>query len=306
MMGSHTLQQSVEAFLNMLRVERGASTHTLKAYRNDLASFARHLDTSGSPPPAVWTRSLFDAFVNALRAQGLSDSSIARRLTALRVFLRHLFAEGLIPQDLTRWIEVPRRSRRLPGVLTPDQVRSLLEPTPANASRGQRRRRVRDDALLELLYATGTRASEATSLKITDVNLAMGYLRCVGKGNKERVIPLGRRAAARVKEYLDRVRARRPDSTRSPFLFPGRKGRAIRRETLWRRLQSRAAATGIGGRVYPHLLRHSFATHLLRNGADLRIVQELLGHASVATTQIYTHVDAARLRAIHESFHPRA
>ena len=300
------MQREIDGFLDALRVESGSSPNTLKAYRADLASFERYRAGAGSPPPSRWTRPLFDGFVLSLRKRGLSDTSMARRLTALRVFLRHLFSEGRIPEDMTRWIEAPRRGRRLPGVLSCGQIRALLEHDAPERSRARRRRHLRDDAILELLYATGTRATEAATLRVTDVNLPMGYLRCIGKGNKERVIPLGRRAAARVKDYLDRVRARRTDTARSPFLFPGRNGRAIRRETLWRLLQRRAGGAGIGGRVYPHLFRHSFATHLLSNGADLRIVQELLGHASVATTQIYTHVDAARLRAVHGRFHPRA
>jgi integrase/recombinase XerD len=302
------MRRDIEAFLDTLRVERGASPNTLKAYRADLFSFAAHHEAVGSPPPARWSRALFDGFVSRLRRDGLADSSVSRRLTALRVFLRHLFAEGKLVEDLTRWIEAPRRAHRLPGVLSPDQVRTLLEPgtSAAETGRSRKRRRLRDDALLELLYATGMRASEAVSLRVADVNLPMGYLRCIGKGDKERVIPVGRRAAARVKDYLDRVRARRKDAARAPFLFMGRDGRPICRETLWRLLNRRARETHLGGRTYPHLLRHSFATHLLRNGADLRIVQELLGHASVATTQLYTHVDAARLRAVHDRFHPRA
>jgi integrase/recombinase XerD len=302
------MQREIDAFLDTLRVEAGASPHTLKAYRADLGRFAQHVADTGHPAPSLWGRPLFDGFVAALRDRGLADGSVARTLTALRVFLRHLFAEGRLPEDVTRWIEAPRRARRLPGVLTVEQARTLLETAPAGASnsRGRRRRRLRDDALLELLYATGMRASEAVSLRVADVNLPMGYLRCVGKGNKERVIPVGRRAAARVKEYLERVRARRADAVRTPYLFAGRNGKPISRETLWRVLQRRAGAAGLKGRTYPHILRHSFATHLLRNGADLRIVQELLGHASVATTQIYTHVDAGRLRAVHDRFHPRA
>jgi integrase/recombinase XerD len=182
----------------------------------------------------------------------------------------------------------------------------MLDAETPEASRPARRRRVRNDALLELLYATGMRASETVRLRIADVNLAMGYLRCIGKGDKERILPVGRQAAVRVRDYLDRVRARRAEGSRSPFLFLGRGARPLRRETLWRIIRRRAREAGVEGRVYPHLLRHAFATHLLRHGADLRIVQELLGHASVATTQIYTHVDAARLRAVHERFHPRA
>jgi integrase/recombinase XerD len=299
------MQREIDGFLDALRVEAGASPNTLKAYRADLEAFARHLKASGSPAPGRWTRALFDGFADDLRRRGLSGTTIARRMTALRVFLRHLFAEGRVPEDMTRWIEAPRRGRRLPGVLSPDQVRTLLEDGTPPKSRGRRRRRVRDDALLEILYATGTRASEAASLRVADVNLPMGYLRCVGKGNKERIVPLGRKAASRVKAYLDRVRARRGDAARTPYLFPGRGGKSIRRETIWRLLRRRAAETAVGGRTYPHLLRHSFATHLLRNGADLRIVQELLGHASIATTQIYTHVDASRLRAVHNQYHPR-
>lgn len=301
------MKQDLDLFLDALRVESGLSSNTLKAYRSDLEAFVSYLARQGSPPPSEWNRPLFDGFASSLRCEGrLSDTSIARRLTALRVFLRYLYAEKRTAEDLTRWIEAPRRGRRLPGVLSVDQVRSLLEPQVAAESRRRTRRRIRDNALIELLYATGARASEAIHLCIADVNLPLGYLRCVGKGDKERVIPVGRQAAARVKDYVDRVRARRSDAPRSPFLFLGRNGKPIRRETLWRILQRRALDAGLPGRAYPHLLRHSFATHLLRNGADLRIVQELLGHASVATTQIYTHVDAARLRAVHDRFHPRA
>lgn len=304
------MRNEIDDFLASLRVEAGASPNTLKAYQADLEAFARSLAARGNPPLTSWSRGQIDDFVGACRegARPLSDVSLARRLSCLRTFLRFLQAEGLTSKDLTRWIEAPRRGRHLPGVLSIDQVRTLLDTPAASGKRTRsfRARRLRDDAVLEALYATGARASEVCGLQLQNVNLHMGYLRCVGKGSKERVIPIGRRAVECLRRYVDQARARNPAAARSAFLFLGRGVKPLSRETVWRILRHRAGAAGVAGRVYPHILRHSFATHLLRNGADLRVVQELLGHVSVATTQIYTHVDAARLRAVHDRFHPRA
>jgi integrase/recombinase XerD len=249
------------------------------------------------------TREQIVDYLAAERARGLSVNSVSRRLVAVKVFFRHLQQEGLLDRNVTEVMDSPRLWKVLPGVLSPREVERLLTapggagPLPA-----------RDKALLELMYASGLRVSEAAGLTVADVKTAEGYLRCRGKGNKMRVVPFGQTARAAVERYLDEARPRlvKPGREAEPGLFLTYRGRRFSRKGVWKLVRGYALRAGIEKRVTPHTLRHSFATHLLANGAPLRVIQEMLGHADIATTQVYTHVDQGRLRAVHAQFHPRA
>jgi integrase/recombinase XerD len=290
----------IDAFLDYLTVECGLSVNTLQAYQRDLERLAAHLEERGG---TEWEQVGPDQIVDFLVAEkdrGLAVASISRALVASRMFFRFLSAERLIPRDPTEHLESPRLWQNLPEVLDRRAVdRLLAAPSP-----GRDRWPLRDKAILELLYATGARASEVADLACDSINREVGYVRAVGKGRKERIVPVGRRAL----EALDAYRAEeRPllDRQGDPHLFLTHSGRRMGRETLWRLVKKYAVRAGVSPRVSPHTLRHSFATHLLEGGADLRAVQEMLGHVDIGTTQIYTHVDPSRLKAIHRKYHPR-
>lgn len=277
-------------FLNAMRVERGLSKNTLEAYGRDLARLVRFLEGQRVRAPERIAPAHLNAFGSFLASEKLGPASAGRTISCVSVFLKFLAAEGRLHRDLAAVLSTPRKPNRLPQFLSTGDVKAMLE---AGLS-------PRDLAVLELLYGAGLRASEVCGLRPEDVRLEERYLRCRGKGMKERVVPIGRSAVQRVREHLARRRG-------GVFLFPGRRpDRPLTRMTIWRIVRQAATAGGVRRRTFPHILRHSFATHLIEGGAELRSVQELLGHASVATTQIYTHVDPKRLRGIHQSFHPRA
>ena len=297
--GSRLLSDPVHTYLVALQAERGASRHTLSAYRHDLADFAEFLGRRRSvlaitPDDVV-------GYLAELRRRGLRASSVGRRLSSLRGLFRHLVAERALARDPTEHIERPRLSRPLPKTLSRDVAAAVVEaPDPARA------RGLRDRAMLEVLYATGMRASECLGLRIEDANLTAGYVVCSGKGRKQRLVPLGAEAITWVRAYLERARSeytRRGDGGR---LFVNARGQALSRQSLWAIVRRAAAAAGLPNRVSPHMLRHSFASHLLEGGADLRAVQAMLGHADIATTQIYTHLPSAALKRMYREFHPRA
>ena len=293
-----TLPEPLPTFLMTLQVERGASRHTLQAYRRDLSDFVRFL---GRRRVTAVTPDALIAYLQALRARGLRASSIARRFSALRGLYRHLAAEGTIGRDPTEHIERPRLRRPLPKTLSRDAAALLVERPDTTSPRG-----LRDRAMLEVLYATGMRASECLGLLIEDVNLTAGYVICTGKGRKQRLVPLGAEATAWVRAYLETARprlARRGDGGR---LFLNGRGQGLSRQALWAIVRRVGAAAGLPKAVSPHQLRHSFASHLLEGGADLRAVQAMLGHADIATTQIYTHLPSAALTRMYRQFHPRA
>lgn len=293
------LDPSVRDFLVFLAVERGVSPHTEAAYRRDLASFCAFLRARRRAVTAVGAADV-TAFCAVLAARGLSAASIARHVATLRSFYRFLVSEGLFQEDPSLW-EAPRRRRRLPSALTREEVERLLA-----APDGRRAEGARDRAILELMYAAGLRVSEVAALSLSAVSFDAGYVRCRGKGDKERIVPVGRAALAAVRAYVSGARARRARAGRDAGrLFLSRTGRPLERVAIWGILRRHARAAGLAGRVHPHILRHTFATHLLKGGADLRAVQEMLGHADIGTTQIYTHVDARRLQETHRRFHPR-
>ncbi|MCP5149543.1 MAG: site-specific tyrosine recombinase XerD [Chromatiales bacterium] len=287
----------IEAFVDALWAEDGLAALTLRAYRADLLALARWLaarDTS----LAEARRS--DLLAYLAEMAGSPARTVARKLSTLRRFYRHLVRRGEVASDPTDRIEAPRLGRPLPSVLSEAEVEALLE-VPDVATAGG----LRDRAMLELLYATGLRVSELVGLTLGAVNLAQAAVRVVGKGSRERLVPFGEEAAAWIQRYLVDARPRLLDGRPSDALFPGRAGRPLTRQAFWALVKRHAIAAGIVKDISPHSLRHAFATHLLNHGADLRVVQMLLGHTSVSTTQIYTHVARERLRALHARHHPR-
>lgn len=290
----------VVEYLGTLQTEQGASRNTLAAYRRDLRDFSDFLCAQRRALPETGPDDIID-YLERLRRRGLSPSSVARRLSAVRGFYRHLLREGELTRDPTEHVELPRRGRSLPRTLSRAVTAALVEAPDVGRPRG-----VRDRTVLELLYATGMRASECLDLRLEDVNLPAGFAICTGKGRKQRLVPIGAEAAAWVTRYLAEARplhTRRRDSGR---LFVNPRGGPLSRQSLWAIVRRAAARAGLRARVSPHTLRHSFASHLLEGGADLRSVQAMLGHADIATTQIYTHLPSSALTRMYRRFHPRA
>jgi integrase/recombinase XerD len=284
-------------FLNYLTVEKGLSENTLESYERDLKKYA--LFTKDSAPDAV-THADVVSFLASLSSKGISTQSAARNLAAVRGFHKYLLIDGLAHTDPTVNLETPRGWKRLPKTLPAAEVDGLLARPDTSTLIG-----LRDKAMLELLYATGLRVSELVGLKLPDINLERGFLLVMGKGSKERAVPMGESAVAAIHAYLDGGRPALLTGKESNFLFISSRHRRITRQTFWGRIKFYARQAGIAQNISPHTLRHSFATHLLDNGADLRIVQAMLGHSDISTTQIYTHVSRERLKKIHEKYHPR-
>lgn len=293
----------LERFHDYLAFERGLSPRTLEAYGHDLARFRSFLDERGtSGPDGVTARDLRE-FTYRLREQGLAPSSIRRALSAIRTYFAFLLAEGLIATDPTEQVDAPAAWRRLPDVLSRDEVeRLVLAPDPAD------RLYWRDRALLEFAYASGVRVSELAGLKTRDVDLEDGFAVVHGKGSKERLVPMGSQAAYAIDAYLRELRGalEKGRGKGGGVLFLNARGGGLSRMGIWKILRKHVARAGIERRVTPHTLRHTFATHLLEGGADLASVQEMLGHADISTTQIYTHVDRDYLRDVHRRYHPRS
>jgi integrase/recombinase XerD len=289
-----------DAFSRYLRHECHLAENTVMAYGRDMQAFARWLN--GRPPARLTIQDLSD-YAGWLHAQKLAAASIARNLVAVKMFYRYLQLEGVLQENVAELLGSQRLWQRVPQVLTPGQVDRFLQ-APRRSDTYWRR----DRAVLELLYATGCRASELAYLTMDDLHLEEGFCRCHGKGDKQRLVPLSNRAIGVVRVYLQEERPQLV-GRRSPLpthVVLSRSGRRLRREAIWELVKKYAARVGIPRSVSPHTFRHSFATHLLAGGADLRQVQEMLGHANITTTQIYTHVDASRLQRIHRQFHPRA
>jgi integrase/recombinase XerD len=295
------LDRAADAFLQHLKVERNLSPHTLEAYGRDLARFARFAVDRGRTSAGDVSALDVTDYLLALADAGLAPRSRARMLAALRGLVRFLLAERRIACDPTETTGSPRAARRLPGVLGRDDVERLLAAPRRDTARG-----ARDAAMLETLYATGLRVSELVSLAVDDVNLRAGFVRATGKGRKQRVVPLGEPAQQAVSDYLTAHRARFARDPAQRALFLTARGRPMTRQGFWRLLGRYARGAGIRAAISPHKLRHSFASHLLERGADLRAVQAMLGHADISTTQIYTHVTRARLVEVFEKHHPRA
>jgi integrase/recombinase XerD len=300
-----SLEHHVLDFLAYLEFERGLSRNTLEAYRSDLLQFGTHLGGSGVDVLEAGHDDLA-GFLDGMAVGGpdrpaVAPATLQRKAACLRSFYRHLRREGVMEADPTARLRAPRKSQRLPHVLARGEVTRLLA-----APRGTKPAALRDRALLELMYACGLRASEAVDLTVGDVDLRHGMLRARGKGSKERLVPVGRQAVGAVRAFLERGRPLLVGDRQEAHLFVNRRGTGLTRQGLYKIVQRNARTAGLEGRMSPHTLRHSFATHLLAGGCDLRAVQEMLGHADVATTQIYTHLSAQRLRDVYNSAHPRA
>lgn len=290
-------------FLNYLEAECGMSDNTVSAYRRDLDKFFEWNKTNVQKTVHQVDVESLTAFLDYLQKSGLAASSVARNLAAIRMFFRYLMLESVIEESIVDLISSPKLWQRLPKVLSPEMVDELLVAPVGVADRYFRR----DRAILATMYATGCRVSEITNLKLSDVNMQERFARCTGKGNKQRIVSLTTVAVDAITKYLNSERDAMVKSrtTDEGWLFVSRSGKRMNRETLWKLIQRYAGRIGAGPEISPHTLRHSFATHLLAGGADIRALQEMLGHASIRTTQIYTHVDHTRLKNVHQACHPR-
>lgn len=297
------IDESIDQFLFHLRVEKGLALNTLKSYATDLRGFATACADAGkSHVGDIRAEDVSDHLLSLLES-GLSHRTIARRTSALRGFFRFLRREGVLESNPMEKIDTVRYGKRIPEVLALEEVEELLAAPDGGSPEG-----IRDTAMLETLYATGLRVSELTQLPLAAIDWKLGILRTRGKGSKERIVPLGEAAQQAIHLYLESARAQllRSSGRESPALFVTRRGGAMTRQAFWKNLKQYALKAGITKDVSPHKLRHSFATHLLERGADLRILQTLLGHADISTTQIYTFVSSKRMKELHERFHPRA
>ncbi len=295
------MHELIDIFLNYLSVERGLSQNTIIAYRRDLGDYLdylkyqQHLSSLDKS-----SRSQITDFMLRLKKQGLNANSIARKLAAIKSFYRFLVNEKVVRQNPTSLLESPKLWRRIPDTLSVGEIEHLIVQPDLSKKGGPR-----DRAILEVLYATGMRVSELTKLKLSDANLDVGFVRCLGKGNKERIVPLGKRAIACLKRYIESERHQFLKKGPTNTLFLTRLSKQISRQSVWKMIKKYSRQAKIRKEIRPHILRHSFATHLLEGGADLRSVQEMLGHSDISTTQIYTHINKDRLKMIHKQFHPR-
>jgi integrase/recombinase XerD len=294
------MDDEVRRFLQYLSVEKGLAPLTLDAYGRELGRAIRLLNDQGIASWGLVEREHLRACITTLHRSGLSPRTIARTITTLRGLYRFLSDEGLASSDPTALIESPRQALRLPRALSPHDVERLLAH-----SRGPDPQRVRDETMIELLYATGMRVSELVSLTLRDVNLEVGYVMPLGKGSKVRIVPIGDAGREKLAHYLNGPRETLLAGRESPHVFISNRGEAMTRQRFWQILREYARSAGVAATFSPHTLRHSFATHLLMRGADLRSVQAMLGHAQITTTQIYTHVTRERLKALHAKLHPR-
>jgi integrase/recombinase XerD len=295
------MEDHLRSFIHYLTVEKGLSKNTLESYRRDLKQFISYIKQTQSVKIEETSRQNIVSFLMGLREQGKATSTISRNMASIRAFYQFLLKDQKITSDPSIHLETPKIERRLPKVLSIAEVELLLQTPQSSTSFGQR-----DRAMLELLYATGIRVSELISLTIEDIHLQMGFVKCLGKGSKERVIPLGRAAIESLEQYIQVGRYKLNKDKRSKALFLNHHGNPISRQGFWKIIKKHAKDAGIKKEITPHTVRHSFATHLLENGADLRSVQEMLGHADISTTQIYTHVTKTRLKDVYSKAHPRA
>jgi integrase/recombinase XerD len=294
------LETQIRTFLNCLRVEKGLSDNTIQAYRRDIAKFAAFATARRLGAKDVRRGDVVD-FLGTLYRNGLDSRSVARHLVTIRHFFRFALIEGYVQEDPAATIESPRFRQSLPEFLSLEEVDRLLRQPDTTAIVG-----MRDRAMIELMYSCGLRVSELCGLRVADLQADAGCLRCIGKGDKERLVPVGRQALEAVQRYLRGSRPKLLREGSSPHLFLNQKGRTVGRITFWKTLGEYGRKAGLRKALTPHMLRHSFATHLLDRGADLRSVQMMLGHSDISTTQIYTHVVEERLKQVYKAHHPRA
>ncbi len=295
------MERWIDSYMNYIAVEKGLSRNTLDSYSGDLVRYASFLGGLGIVEIGETSKMEVMAYLLSLWKQGLSAKTVARSISVLRGFYRWLADEGVLRGNPLENMESPRTTRSLPEVLSLDEVESLLnQPDPSNPIG------MRDKAMLELLYATGLRVSELTHLVLNNINLEAGYLIVLGKGDKQRIVPMGQEALHWLRRYLEESRKRLLGNKRNSFAFISQWGKGMSRQGFWKIIKKYALVAGIRKNIYPHTLRHSFASHLLEGGADLRSVQSLLGHVDISTTQIYTHVTRERLKRVHARYHPRS
>ena len=299
-MNPNLLDTWIDRYLHHLVVEKGLSRNTLEAYARDLQGFSAFLSPKNGSGPKEISSDQIIVYFKKVRMGGLSPRSLGRNISSLKGFFKFLLQEGVLDENPVRHLRSPKVIPKLPTTLNKEDIERLLSQPTAAAPFG-----ARDRAMFELLYATGLRVSELVGLSVNDVNLEVGYLRTKGKGSKERIVPIGKAAIEALKNYVEGSRRTAALKSRQPTLFLGPRGRGITRQGFWKLLRKHASAAGIAKRISPHTLRHSFATHLLERGADLRSVQTMLGHADIATTQIYTHVSRDHLKRVHQKYHPR-
>lgn len=297
------MRQSLDEFLDFLAVEKGASANTIAAYKNDLQQLADFIGSNGSDWAALGRSSIQD-FILDLKQRGYTETSVARKVAAVRSFFAFLAAEGTVPTNPTEGLSSPRVGKTLPKAITPNEVDELLEQPSRRATPEAKR----DRAMLEILYATGMRVTELVSLDVENLNLdpRSPYVRCLGKGAKERTIPIHDQATEALVGYLEEARPVLVRNRNESALFLNRRGERLTRQGFWLILKGYAKSANLSADVTPHTLRHSFATHMLRGGMPLRNVQEMLGHANISTTQVYTHLDNEHMREVYERAHPRA
>lgn len=290
----------LEAFMDYLRIEKGLSANSIYAYGQDLKKYLVVLKKLGIKDPKKISRKDITDYLFQLR-KDISVRSISRFLSTVKNFHKFLLREKIVSVDEADLIELPKIEKKIPLYMSIDEVTKILKSPNPNKIQG-----IRDRAILELMYASGLRVSELIKLKNSDVNLDVGFVRCMGKGSKERIVPLGKIAEHFLKRYTNQARLKLLGKKVSNYLFLAQGGRPLSRQSIWKIIKKQVLKAGVRKKVSPHTFRHSFATHLLNRGADLRSVQEMLGHASITTTQIYTHVNEVRLKKIHRQFHPRA
>ncbi|MGC5324467.1 site-specific tyrosine recombinase XerD [Brevibacillus sp. SYSU BS000544] len=291
----------IDHFTHFLAVEKGLSANTLESYQRDLVMYVSYLRDNGVIDIQDTSRAHIIGYLMMLQEKGRATATLSRNMASIRAFYQFLVRDKFISNDPSIHLETPKIEKRLPKVLSIQDVELLLEGPDLGEPTG-----MRDKAMLELLYATGIRVSELVNLNISDVNLEMGFLKCMGKGSKERIIPLGRIAIEVVRTYIQRGRTQLLKASTDHSLFLNHLGKRITRQGFWKIIKKYAQKAGIRVEITPHTLRHSFATHLLENGADLRSVQEMLGHADISTTQIYTHITRTRIKDVYAKTHPRA
>ena len=294
------MKEHIEQFIYFLEVERGMSKNTIMSYAHDLDKFSAYIKRHKKGVSEV-EREDITSFMMYLKDQGLSPSSIARNLAALKTFWKFMVSEQILKTNVASIIETPRTWKKIPDVLNRQEVEKLLDAPSNKGWMG-----IRDRAILEIMYASGLRVSEVKDLKKSNVNLDAGYVKCFGKGGKERIVPLGNVAGKAIDRYMRMSRSKLCKKEGESHLFLSRLGAKLSRQSLWKMIQKYAIQIGIKKHITPHTLRHSFATHLLEGGAELIGVQEMLGHADISTTQIYTHVSKDKLKKVHDEVHPRA
>ena len=296
-------QEALAEYIIYLKIERGLSANTVNSYKRDIEKYLTFLTEKKITQLDEVSRFEILDFLQTLRQSGAADNSIIRMVSSLRKFHQYLKRELIVSDDPMQLIDTPKKASTLPKAISPQAVEQLLEAPDTTTPLG-----VRDRTILELMYATGLRISELVNLKLSDMHLTMGFIQTMGKGEKERIIPLGEIASQWLDHYLDGARVYLQDQSAetSEYVFLNSRGKGLSRQGVWKKVKQLALEAGIDQNVTPHTLRHSFATHLLENGADLRMVQELLGHADISTTQIYTHITKTRLKQVYSDYHPRA